>query len=410
VREQVLRVAERVPVDAAEPRLLATIALVAPFARGSAVVERVPRAARAAAGDPHSGHLVGMAAHAVGDFDAALRVFGATAEGLREQGRLGLLAHVLGMRSWAAFLLGDWWLAGAASAEGVRLAGETDQPIWRAGATMALAALAGARGDDERAQALVAEAERIVLPRRISALLALVQTVRGITALTAGRPDDAHAQLARAFDPADPAYHPREQYGAVGLLADAAALSGRPGPARAIVEELGRRAAPSSAPGLVLSLDYARAVLAEDADAEPRFTAALEAVGLPRAFDRARLELAFGMWLRRHGRVVESREQLRPALDGFDRLDARPWADRARRELRAAGERRGARRREAWDDLSPQEQQIARMAAGGLSNREIGQRLYLSHRTVANHLYRTFPKLGVTSRAQLGRTLPEAGA
>jgi DNA-binding NarL/FixJ family response regulator len=114
------------------------------------------------------------------------------------------------------------------------------------------------------------------------------------------------------------------------------------------------------------------------------------------------------MWLRRRGRVVESRERLRLALDGFDHLRAPPWAERARRELRAAGERRGPRSTDGWDDLSPQEQQIARMAAGGLSNREIGQRLYLSHRTVANHLYRTFPKLGVTSRAQLNRALPDA--
>ena len=75
--------------------------------------------------------------------------------------------------------------------------------------------------------------------------------------------------------------------------------------------------------------------------------------------------------------------------------------ERFHEELRAAGETSGKRAPEVWDQLSPQEMQIANMAAEGLSNREIGQRLYLSHRTVGSHLYRLFPKLGITSRAQL---------
>jgi DNA-binding NarL/FixJ family response regulator len=78
-----------------------------------------------------------------------------------------------------------------------------------------------------------------------------------------------------------------------------------------------------------------------------------------------------------------------------------PWAERARRELRASGESSRLRSRDALDELTPQELQIVQMAALGLSNREIAQRLYLSHRTVESHLYRVFPKLGVTSRAQL---------
>jgi RNA polymerase sigma factor (sigma-70 family) len=78
-----------------------------------------------------------------------------------------------------------------------------------------------------------------------------------------------------------------------------------------------------------------------------------------------------------------------------------PWADRARRELRASGENSRRRSRDALDELTPQELQIVQMAARGLSNREIAQQLYVSHRTVESHLYRVFPKLGVTSRAQL---------
>jgi DNA-binding NarL/FixJ family response regulator len=107
------------------------------------------------------------------------------------------------------------------------------------------------------------------------------------------------------------------------------------------------------------------------------------------------------MWLRRRQQAGESRAPLRAARDTFDALGADAWAERARRELRAAGERSGQPAPRALDLLAPQELQIARLAAEGLSNREIGQQLYLSHRTVRNHLYRIFPKLGITSRAEL---------
>jgi DNA-binding NarL/FixJ family response regulator len=113
------------------------------------------------------------------------------------------------------------------------------------------------------------------------------------------------------------------------------------------------------------------------------------------------LQLAYGIWLRRARRAREARPRLQAALEAFDALTASAWDERTRQELRAAGvtsERRVPERREA---LTPQELQIALMAAKGLSNREIGQRLYLSHRTVGSHLYRTFPKLDITSRHQL---------
>ena len=86
----------------------------------------------------------------------------------------------------------------------------------------------------------------------------------------------------------------------------------------------------------------------------------------------------------------------------FDAIGASSWGDQARSELRASGERSRRRVPEARDQLTAQELQIAQLAADGLSNREIGQRLYHAHRTISTHLYRVFPKLGVTSRAELG--------
>ncbi len=128
---------------------------------------------------------------------------------------------------------------------------------------------------------------------------------------------------------------------------------------------------------------------------------------------RARVELAYGSWLRRQRRVAQARQPLRSALTTFEVTGAARWAEQARAELRASGERpgpldAGQLATAAHALLSAQETQIVRLAAEGLSNREIGERLYLSPRTVGSHLYRIFPKLEVTSRTQLAALLGAA--
>ena len=158
-------------------------------------------------------------------------------------------------------------------------------------------------------------------------------------------------------------------------------------------------------PLLHTHLRYARAVLADDDAAEGLFRDGL-AVDLVRwPWAQARLDLAFGTWLRRRRRIAESRAHLRSALVRLDQIGATTWADLARTELRAAGERPSGRPRLAATELSPQELQIAQLAAEGLSNKEIGQRLFLSPRTISSHLYRVFRKLDITSRAQLAGRL-----
>lgn len=119
---------------------------------------------------------------------------------------------------------------------------------------------------------------------------------------------------------------------------------------------------------------------------------------------RGRMRLWYGRWLRRQRRVADSRAPLRAAREGFDALAFLTLAECARQELRASGKTSRRRVPEAWDQLTPQELQIARMAASGQSNREIGQQLFISHRTVGYHLHRIFPKLGLTSRGQLHPT------
>ena len=111
--------------------------------------------------------------------------------------------------------------------------------------------------------------------------------------------------------------------------------------------------------------------------------------------------MSYGGWLRRQRRAAESRTPLREARNSLDALEFARLADQARLELRAAGESSSRREPRPWDQLTAQELQIAQLAADGLSNREIGDQLYISHRTVGAHLYRIFPKLGITSRSQL---------
>ena len=122
----------------------------------------------------------------------------------------------------------------------------------------------------------------------------------------------------------------------------------------------------------------------------------------------ARAHLLYGEWLRRERRRTDAREQLRTAVQMLDTIGMEGYADRARRELRAAG---GTARRTAVTtvvQLTAQEAQIARLAAEGLSNPEIAFRLFLSPRTVQYHLGKVFTKLGITSRGQLSRSLTDA--
>ncbi|WP_433216317.1 response regulator transcription factor [Microtetraspora malaysiensis] len=147
-----------------------------------------------------------------------------------------------------------------------------------------------------------------------------------------------------------------------------------------------------------------RGLLAADDQAEAFYTAAL---GLHdqdrRALEYARTALLYGEWLRRARRKAEARGWLNDALEVFDRLGMRPWAERARGELTATGAQDQGARPAAGPaaDLTPQELQIARLAAQGLSNRDIAAQLFLSHRTVGYHLYKAYPKLGIASRSEL---------
>jgi DNA-binding CsgD family transcriptional regulator len=141
---------------------------------------------------------------------------------------------------------------------------------------------------------------------------------------------------------------------------------------------------------------------ASGAEADRLYREALSVRGAEaHPFELARVQLAYGEHLRRTHAPQAARIQLTRAMDTFRSLGARPWVARAEHELRATGQPHRSHEASGATALTPQEYQIASLAASGLSNKQIGARLYLSPRTVSGHLYRIFPKLGISTRAAL---------
>jgi DNA-binding CsgD family transcriptional regulator len=150
-----------------------------------------------------------------------------------------------------------------------------------------------------------------------------------------------------------------------------------------------------------------KALLSDGEDAERLYREAIDRLGRTRlAFERARAHLLYGEWLRRDRRRIDAREQLRCAQEMFSSMGAEAFAARAGRELLATGETARKRTVETRDELTAQEAQISQLARDGLSNAEIGARLFISPRTVEYHLHKVFTKLSITSREQLDRALP----
>ncbi|MBM7504680.1 ATP-binding protein [Agromyces aurantiacus] len=410
LRHQIVLAAERVGVPANDPRLLAIYALAESHEYSQMVFDHLERWISDADVRPELAGLLGIAAFCTGDFPRALTFLSTPIEALRTQGRLSLLAEALAIRAWAEIYLGIFEVARSAD-EAVRLADETGQSTWAATARIAVAFDHAVRGGHEADHDLLTQAQLVALrtPNASSSLLAGVQLARGVAELGIDHHEQAYRELRRVFDPADPAFQRAQQVWTLSYLADAAVHTGQEAEARTILGSMERLAGASPAAGATIALEYSRAVLAENTSAETLFEGALHGAGRKLPWHRARVELAYGSWLRRHRRVIESRVPLRAARDDFHAVGARTWAARANAELRATGERGWQPSPAPRELLSPQEAQIADLAAQGLSNREIGERLFLSHRTVGSHLYRIFPKMGVTSRSQLAGALTDAG-
>ncbi|WP_179855585.1 helix-turn-helix transcriptional regulator [Paractinoplanes atraurantiacus] len=233
----------------------------------------------------------------------------------------------------------------------------------------------------------------------------------GLAALSAGDYDAAYTQFRSMFDAAGEPVHFLLGPRSLPQLAVAAGGSSRRARAKAQARQIFNgcraRAGASPSPRMAMLLAHAAALLDDTEGAEEQFRAALadpdRALHWP--LERAEAQVNFGIWLRRQRRVPEARPHLLAALDTFTRLGARAHAEQARKYLPGNADADRSGTADAFAALTAQKQMIARLAADGMTNREIAQRLVLSPRTVGSHLYDIYPQLGVGNRHQLRELL-----
>ena len=317
----------------------------------------------------------------------------------RERGLIGGLPHILLQHSQAALVAGRLHDALRTANEGVQIAEDTGQLHSAANLRGVVARITAMTGDEETCVALAAEAIHRGAERHSSSV-ALAVLALAVLELGHGRYTAALERLASL--PPQLRRHPTFAYQSPPEWAEAAARSGEPDRAAETMAAYLPWAAHRDDPVVAANLHRCRALLGPEEETEAHYQAAIRIYDdINRPMARARTELLYGEWLRRVRRRSDSRGPLRGALHVFERIGARSWAERARSELRATGESIAAAAEPGGAQLTPQELQVVRLAAAGLSNRDIGAQLFISPRTVGYHLYKAFPKLGVAGRHEL---------
>ncbi|MBP2191784.1 DNA-binding CsgD family transcriptional regulator [Nocardia goodfellowii] len=369
-----------------------------PEAATEAMAAQVRAAHTGTAGYLHE-VVAAFSAVMLADDAGAAAVMAMSVDRARATGAVQWIPYALEVAALAQLLSGQFLEAETSVAEAVSLSTElgmeTELLVLRAISVW----LAAVGGDDSRSRSLAAEIGPL-LAERHPTHHALLSWALALGELAAGRFEAALDLLDGVC--AGPAAHDF-LIRAIPDRVEAAVRAKRPerAPAHLAAFENWARQVESS---LATALSHrCRALLAVDDEAAERHYRAASRLhdehGGP--YDRARTQLVFGEWLRRRRRRAEARAQLLAATAAFDHLGARPWADRARVELAALGEQPTAQHSDPLKLLTPQELQVVRWAAAGHSNKEIGARLFLSPRTVGHHLYKAYPKLGVTRRAEL---------
>jgi DNA-binding CsgD family transcriptional regulator len=329
----------------------------------------------------------------------------------RGRAAVGALPFVLNLIARDDATTDRWTAAEAAYREAIELARENDQRTDLAFGLSGLAWLLARRGEEDACRALAGEA--LVLSRELGTELHVIWTTAALGDLEFGLGNPAAAtehleQQQRLLDDlaiTDPDLSPAPE------LAEAYLRLGREDDARRVGTEFLDVAQAKGQPWSQGRALRSVALVADEADLADAFEAALSQQALaPDIFELARTRLAYGERLRRARRRVLARSQLRAALEDFERLGARPWAERARAELTATGETMKRRDPTALDELTPQEMQIALLLADGRTTREAAAAVFLSPKTIEYHLRHVYLKLGISSRQELADALaPRAG-
>jgi DNA-binding CsgD family transcriptional regulator/tetratricopeptide (TPR) repeat protein len=319
----------------------------------------------------------------------------------RQGGAVASGLNALIVLAWDDFFTGDWDEADELLGEALRLADELGYGLLAWPAKLVQALIASARGDDRRTEELNAVVEW-ARPRGFGAVEWYAWQARGLAALGRGDFEEAYQQACRISPAGSLASHVPHALTVLMDLVQAAVRTGRDAEAAAHVVAMQEANLAGISSRLALVVGASAAVAAPDDTASELFEAALALPDIERwQFDLARVRLAYGERLRRRRAMVAARVQLNAALEIFERLGARPWMDHARAELRATGQTKPRAGDDVLDRLTAQEFEIVSLAASGLTNKQIAERLFLSPRTVGGHLHRAFPKLGVATRAAL---------
>ncbi|MGW7053634.1 LuxR C-terminal-related transcriptional regulator [Streptomyces sp. NPDC054887] len=353
----------------------------------------------------------GAAALVLGDIAAACRV---NARGLalgRARDVVALVPRLLEHLAYAELRAGRHARAGAHAREGLRAAHRAGQRNAAAHLHAILALVASVESDAATVAGHVGAAMATAGPHGLVQAATLAEWASARADLGRGRAADAAARLGPLVGAGPRRGHFALRMLAVPCFVEAAVLAGRPCEARDVVEEFAAWAAHGGDPQAPALLARCRALLADPDGADALYAHALALHEMADGdFEWARTQLLYGKWLRRRRRPSEARGRLRDALVAFERSEALAWVDQTRAELRATGDTAGGEPAGALSCLTPQQLRIAHCVAEGATNREVAQRLSVSHRTVDHHLRNVFAQLGVRSRLELSRLVDRAGA
>ncbi|WP_435172701.1 helix-turn-helix transcriptional regulator [Actinacidiphila sp. bgisy145] len=373
-----------------------------PEAAEPGLPSRLPTLVKAVSDQPDLLTLLAIAAWLIDETDLAAGTFDTAFASWASKGPVP--NGLSGTAALAYLDQGRWARAQTACAElaAVASAAGLDHAAACSAATDAM--VRALRGDLAGARDQARYALELVDPAESRGIMVLAHRALGTAATAEGDHETAYQHYRALFDGHGHPTHYHLSYPALPQLASAAARCGRNDEATLAVDAAERslKSAGNLAPRRAVLVQLSRAILSTPDEAEPYFTRALtDPVLGRRPMERAQALLAHGEWLRRRRRIAEARPSLAEAEATFRRLGARPWTARAQAELRAAGAQTSTTEPNAFTALTPQQQQIVRLAATGLTNREVAEKLFLSPRTVGSHLYRAFPKLGITARSQL---------
>ncbi|MGI5517958.1 LuxR C-terminal-related transcriptional regulator [Streptomyces sp. CA-106131] len=346
-------------------------------------------------------NLVATAAVLLWDFETFALLSSRWTEHARASGALAPLVGSLGVQELVNTWRGDLKAAAAARDEGETIAEATGTRLFPLGAAL----LAAYRGRADEAMPLIKATAAAAVERGEGISSQAAHWTESVLRNGLGQYAEAAAAAEQAVDET---HLPQITGWVLPELVEAAVRAGKRDVAEQALRRLTEHAGDSDWPvGIELRC---RALLTDGTEAEPLYAGAIERLDrTPLRPEAARARLLYGEWLRREQRPTDARDQLRAAHEGFSAMGAEAFAERARRELAAAGEKLRKPESQAATGLTSQEQHIARLARDGRTNPEIGAELFISARTVEWHLRKIYIKLGITSRRALREALPPLG-